>query len=113
MASIQFVIEQIKQNPSRAVEHLPIREVCLELGVDWRERCLDPATTLALFMRQIMDGNSSCAQVRHGSDKLFSPQAYCKARKRLSLAVIQTLSRRLCDAVRATRQCLGCARKRR
>jgi hypothetical protein len=104
MASIQFVIEQIKQDPSRAVEHLPIREVCLELGLDWRERCLDPATTLALFMRQIMDGNSSCALVRHGSDKRFSPQAYCKARKRLSLAVIQALSRRLCDAVRATRQ---------
>ena len=65
MASISFVIEQIKQDPSRLLEHLPIREVCLQLQGDWRERILDPATTVALFIRQVIDGNSSCAQVRH------------------------------------------------
>lgn len=97
MASISFVIEQIKQDPSRLLDHLPIREVCLLLQGDWRDRVLDPATTVALFIQQIMDGNSSCAQVRHLGKRSFSAQAYCKARQRLSLAVLQALSRRICD----------------
>lgn len=104
MASIAFVIEQIKQDPSRLLDHLPIRQVCLQLGVNFRDRCLDPATTVGLFIRQVIDGNSSCAQVRHLSNRPFSAQAYCKARMRLPLAVLQTLSRQLCDAARQARQ---------
>ena len=104
MASIGFVIEQIKQDPSRVVEHLPIREVCRELGLTWRERCLDPATTVALFVQQIIHGNSSCAAVRHLGQRSFSAQAYCQARQRLPVAVIQRLSHRLNEAVRRRRQ---------
>lgn len=100
MASIAFIIGQIQQNPSRCLEHLPIREVCAELGLVFRERVLDPATTVALFIRQILNGNRSCAAVRHWSERSFSPQAYCSARKRLPLEVLQRLSRRLCDAAR-------------
>lgn len=103
MASIGFVIEQIKRDPSRLLEQLPIRDVCLQLQLNFRDRCLDPATTAALFIRQVIDGNSSCAQVRHRTDRKFSAQAYCKARMRLPLAVLTTLSRRLCDAVREMR----------
>jgi hypothetical protein len=103
MASIAFILDQIKQDPSRLVDHLPIHRVCLELGLDWRDRCLDPATTTVLFIKQIIHGNSSCAQVRHWGNRTFSAQAYCQARMRLPLAVLQTLSRRLCDAVRRRR----------
>ena len=100
MASIGFVIDQIKHRPQSALDHLPVREVCELLHVDWRDRILDPATLVALFIKQIIHGNSSCAQVRHLGDRRFSAQAYCKARKRLPLSVLQTLSRRLCDAAR-------------
>lgn len=98
MASIAFVIEQIQQNPSRFLEHLPIRQVCEEMGLVFRKRLLDPATTAGLFIRQILHGNRSCASVRHWAGRSFSPQAYCSARKRLPLEVLQRLSRRLCDA---------------
>lgn len=64
MVSINSVFAQIKHDPSRLLRRLPIRQVCRELGLKWRERCLDPATTVALFMKQILHGNSSCAQVR-------------------------------------------------
>lgn len=97
MASIGFIIEQIKNDPSRLLDHLPVREVCLQLKLNWRERTLDPATTVALFINQVIHGNSSCAAVRHQSDRRFTPHAYCKARQRLSLAVLRTLCRRLCD----------------
>lgn len=102
MASIAFVLERIKKDPSRLLDHLPVRQVCLELDLDWRKRCLDPATTVALFIKQIVHGNRSCAQVRHLSDRTFSAQAYCQARQRLPLAVLTTLSHRLCDAARAS-----------
>jgi hypothetical protein len=72
--------------------------VCVLLELDWRERILDPATLVGLFIQQIIHGNSSCAGVRHLGNRRFSAQAYCQARKRLPLAVLQRLSRRLCDA---------------
>lgn len=104
MASIAFVIEQIQQDPSRCLSHLPIREVCDEMNLVFRERVLDPATTVALFIKQILNGNRSCAAVRHWGQRRFSAQAYCSARRRLPLAVLQRLSRKLCDAVK--RRCL-------
>ena len=102
MASIGFAVEQIKKNPAQLLDRLPVREVCFQLGVSFRDRCLDPATTVALFIKQIIDGNSSCARVRHRGDCRFSAQAYCKARQRLSLAVLQALCRRVCDEARDT-----------
>ncbi len=100
MASIAFVVEQIQQNPSRCLEHLPIREVCDEMGLVFRERLLDPATTVALFVMQILNGNRSCVTVRHWAKRSFSPQAYCNARKRLPLEVLRRLSKRLCESAR-------------
>jgi Transposase DDE domain len=102
MASIGFVVEQIKSRPHLALDHLPVAEVCQLLGVNWRERVLDPATLVALFIRQVIHGNSSCTHVRTLGRHRFSAQAYCRARQRLPLAVLQTLARRLCDAARAT-----------
>jgi hypothetical protein len=100
MASIGFVIDQIKRQPQSALYHLPVHEVCQLLGFSFRDRTLDPATVVVLFIKQILHGNSSCAQVRHLGKQRFSAQAYCQARQRLPLAVLQTLCRRLCDAAR-------------
>ena len=69
----------------------------------WRSGPLDPPNTVALFVRQMIEGNVSCEQVRHLGDRPFTAAAYCQARQRLPLGVLQTLSRRVCDAVgRAT-----------
>lgn len=107
MASIAFILKQIKQDPARLLEHLPIEQVCLQVKWDFRDRCLDPATTTALFIQQILNGNCSCAAVRHHARAwgggTFTAQAYCAARMRLPLAVLTTLSRKVCDAVRAMR----------
>jgi Transposase DDE domain len=104
MASIRFIADQIKKDPADVLRYLPIREVCGQLGVVFRDRLLDPATTIGLFIRQIVNGNSSCARVRQLGTRNFTAQAYCSARMRLPLAVLLTLSRRLCDAVRVMRE---------
>src|SRR3984957_13620729 len=104
MASIRFIADQIKKDPADVLRYLPIREVCGQLGVVFRDRLLDPATTIGLFIRQIVNGNSSCARVRQLGTRNCTAQAYCSARMRLPLAVLLTLSRRLCDAVRVMRE---------
>jgi hypothetical protein len=81
-----------------------------ELGYhDWRDRILDPATTVAPFVKQVLHGNCPCAEVRHldpaAARRSFTPAAYCQARARLPLAVYQSLLTRVADAaLPATRE---------
>jgi hypothetical protein len=77
------------------------------LGHAWRDRELDPATTVALFVQQILHGNVACSEVRHlatnaaAGNRTFTPGAYCQARGRLPLAVVQSLMTRVCDRAAA------------
>jgi hypothetical protein len=98
MASIAASIARIKQSGLGALEREVIEQVCAELGHAWRQRELDPATTIALFVQQILHGNVPCSEVRHLAAKNFTPSAYCQARARLPLAVVQSLLRRVCEA---------------
>ena len=108
MASIAASIARIKQDALGALDRSVVQEVCAEFGHAWRERELDPATTVALFLQQVLHGNVSCSEVRHlvvAADKRFTPSAYCQARARLPLTVVQSLLTRVCDAALvATRQ---------
>src|SRR5437016_12276739 len=101
MASIAASIARIKQDALGALDRGVIEKVCAEFGHAWRERELDPATTVALFVQQVLHGNVACSEVRHlaaGASKTFTPSAYCQARARLPLAAVQSLLRRGCEA---------------
>lgn len=102
MASIAYALGRIKGNPLGAIDRGTVERICREHGHAWRERELDPATTVALFLQQVTHGNVPCTQVRHigsGSGHSFTAQAYCDARQRLPLAVYQGLLTEVCDAV--------------
>ncbi len=99
MASIASSLERIKNDPLGVLGRAGVERVCGEQNLSWRERQLDPATTVGLFIQQVLHGNAPCSEVRHiaaaaaqgrggGS---FTAQAYCAARARLPLAVYQTL----------------------
>jgi len=91
MASIAAALDRIKQLSPSAVQRPVVEEVCRELGHKWRDRELDPTTTLALFIQQVVHGNAPCSEVRHLAAGDFSASAYCQARARLPLAVYQKL----------------------
>lgn len=57
----------------------------------WRERVLSPARTLHLFVHQVLHGNTSCTHVRHFSSERFTASAYCEARKRLPVGLLEKL----------------------
>lgn len=106
MASIADALERIKEDfardPLGVLDRRLIEEVCDELDHHWRDRELDPATTLSLFVQQILHGNCPCSEVRHldaaGCSGRFTASAYCQARDRLPLSVCQTLLKRIVDA---------------
>jgi Transposase DDE domain len=96
--SIAGAVARIKRDPLGALGGGAIEAVCEELGYVWRDRTLDPATTVALFVQQVLHGNCPCAEVRHVAAGSFTPSAYCQARGRLPLSVYQSLLTRVVDA---------------
>jgi hypothetical protein len=99
MASIAHALEVIKQNPLTILNRPLIEQICRDHGYQWRDRELDPATTIALFAQQIMHGNAPCAEVPRIARSSFTGQAYCDARARLPLSVYQDLFSHVCEAV--------------
>ena len=100
MASITAALERIKQDPLGAITPAAVEEVCRELGHRWRDRDLDPATTIALFVQQILHGNTPCTEVPRLVGASFTASAWCQARSRLPLGVVQAMLTRVCDAAR-------------
>src|SRR5947208_16847755 len=94
MASIARSIARIKQDALGALGRGVIEKVCAEFGHAWRDGGLDPATTSARCVQQGLQGNVACSEVRHlaaGASKTFTPSAYCQARARPPLGVVQNL----------------------
>jgi hypothetical protein len=99
MASIAASVQRIKDNPLAVLNPQVIERVCREQNYTWRNRELDPATTIALFMQQVLGGNTPCSEVRHIAAGSFTAQAYCDARARVPLAVYQALLNEVYQAV--------------
>jgi hypothetical protein len=98
MASIAAALMRIKTDPLSVINPAAVEALCEELHYDWRRRQLDPATTVALFVQQIIHGNTPCTEVRHLTQQSFSAAAWCQARSRLPLEVYQGMLTRVCDA---------------
>jgi len=98
MASIAFALERIKGNPLFALNRAAIEDLCSRHKHQWRDRELDPATTVALFLQQVVRGNLSCAETRRACNLQATAQAYCAARARLPLPVLRGLLTLTVDA---------------
>jgi hypothetical protein len=99
LCSIHSALRQIREDLAAALAPATIREACRAAGHRWRERVLDPVTTVHLFVPQILHRNTACAHLPRLTGGTFSPSAYCRARSRLPLAVCQALLRRVTAAV--------------
>jgi hypothetical protein len=93
--SILAAVQQIKSEVAQFLSHELIREVCATTGHIWRERVLDPVTTVHLFVLQILHGNTACSHVPRLGGIACSGEAYCQARQRLPGGVLRYLLRAL------------------
>jgi hypothetical protein len=102
MATLLHAFNRVKHDVLAALDRTVVERVCDEFGHAWRDRELDPATTVALFLQQVLHGNVPCSEVRHVAGKGFTASAYCQARSRLPLKVMQSLLTRVVDAALPT-----------
>ncbi len=97
--TIPEILRQFKTDVAKALSAETIRRVCDGLGYVWRERILDPVTTLQVFLLQILHGNTACTALARLAGRCFTATAYCTARKRLPLMIFAVLMQRVCDAL--------------
>lgn len=79
---------------NRATDSLPatlIRRSCRRVGHNWRERKLGPVTTTHLFLQQVLHGNTAISHLRRLARHDATDSAFCQARGRLPLAVLEDL----------------------
>jgi Transposase DDE domain len=97
--NIPEVLRQFKGDVAKVLSPEIIGRICRQLHYTWRDRVLDPVTTVHVFLMQILHGNTACTALARLAGLAFSAPAYCAARKRLPLALFQELLERVCDAL--------------
>lgn len=101
--SIQKAVDEIKGDVASVLPRDVIVSLCRQLNHHWRQRCLDPVTTLRAFLMQVLHGNTACDHLPHLIGKAFTGEAYCLARSRLPLELFQRLLTAICGALRTCR----------
>ncbi len=97
--SIPQIVGQFKADVATALAAQTITKICGYLGYTWRERVLDPVTTVHVFLLQILHGNTACTALSRLAGIPFTAMAYCAARTRLPLALFEDLLQHVCDAL--------------
>jgi Transposase DDE domain len=98
-ATLTQVVKQFQQDWTSQLEPEAILAACRGVAYRWRERILDPVTTIHLFFVQILHGNTACTHLRHLTKHPVTASAYCQARMKLPLAVFEQLLRSVSDAL--------------
>jgi|GEM_PF-1767918 len=74
--NITEAIARIKSDVVHLLTPDSIRTICRRVGHSWRERLLDPFTTVHLFMLQVLHRNTACANVPHLGRVNCTDEAY-------------------------------------
>ena len=91
------VLRRIRQDVATLLDKEAINAACREEKYTWKDRLLNPANTIHLFMLQVLNQNTPFNDVPRRSGESFTGSAFCKARKRLPLGVFKRLLCRLAD----------------
>src|SRR5437867_781933 len=92
MAIISRALRRIKQDLCAILPDKAIEQACQKANHRWRRRRLGPVETIHLFILQVLHFNTAMTALRHVSKvAALKAPAYCKARMRLPLAVLESL----------------------
>jgi hypothetical protein len=81
----------VKRHFTSLVPQSVILQCCQAINYRWRERKFGPAATVYFFILQILHGNTAILHLRHLTATTVNAAAYCKARARLPLALLELL----------------------
>lgn len=100
MASISSGLRRIKDDLEQYVPAHLIEQTCRRLGHRWRKRRFDPVSTIHFFILQVLGGNVSMEGLRRQAKVPMTAAAYCQARMRVPLNVVQWLLQHTANAMR-------------
>lgn len=93
MGRVRSILRHFRDQWSVQIDRPTVDRACQEAGHTWRERKLNPLTTIQLLFLQVLHGNTAISDLRHHSGMEFSDSAYCQARQRLPLEVLRRVVR--------------------
>jgi Transposase DDE domain len=91
MVSVASALLRIKEDLRPFLPDRAILSACRKSDHHWRQRELGPVETIHLFILQVLNFNTAMTALRHLSKTSVKASAYCRARMRLPLAVLQTM----------------------
>jgi hypothetical protein len=102
MAIIASTLQRIKSAPLELLGGAQkIQDCFATVGHRWRDCPLNPANTLAMFIVQVLNGNTSMAHLRLLSGGQCAESSYCEARQKLPAAGVAAVVEQLsCDSGR-------------
>jgi hypothetical protein len=97
MATFDLALAQLRSGTHDCLDVDHINQLARDCKHVFRDTILNPGNTFRLFVKQIAHGNVACAAVTHLSDKPFSDTAWCNARARLPMELIDRVHQQLVD----------------
>ncbi len=94
IGTVTAALKHIQAELAALLDAPMILALCREMDYQWRERQLDPVTTVHLFILQVLHGNTACSHLPHLSGQRFTASASCQACTRLPVVVWHQLVRR-------------------
>ncbi len=102
MVTILPALRQVREDLVEILDRQHVDQVCRDLGYRWRDRQLDPWTTLHLFILQVLNNNTAMTHLPHLSGERFTASAYCQARRRLPRKLLEKLVNRFAGKLDGT-----------
>lgn len=102
MVTILSALRQVQEDLVVLLDRKAVEALCQELDWRGRQRQLDPWTTLHLFILQVLHQNTAMTHLPHLSGERFSPSAYCQARQRLPVELLEKLVDRCASRLGST-----------
>lgn len=100
MATFDLALSRVRQDSDHLLLPARINQLARVQGHEFRDTGLNPGNTLRLFAQQIANGNIACSAVHHLAGFEFTDTAWCQARQRLPMQLIQQVHRGLIDDTR-------------
>jgi hypothetical protein len=101
MAIVASTLARIKSDPLAALGGKErVNKYFADAGHVWQDRKLGPATTLSLFILQVLHFNTAISHLRHLSGLMFCESSYCVARVRLPVVAVAGLIDTICSECR-------------
>ena len=97
MATFSLALSDIRNGSDHLLIPERINQLALEENLEFRHTTLSPGNTLKLFVQQVANGNVACTAMRHLAGVEFSDSAWCQARQRLPVELIQRVHRGIID----------------